>query len=47
MEAHEQFSLVNIKYFRANSETTVKINSNGNNYHKTSKEDKFSKGTIS
>ena len=47
MEAHEQFSLVNNRYFRANSETTVKINSKGNNHHKTSKDDKFSKGTIS
>ena len=41
------FLLVNSRYFRANSETTVKINSKGNNHHKTSKDDKFSKGNIS
>ena len=47
MEVHEQFSLVNNRYFRINSETAVKINSNGNHQHETSKDDKFSKGTIS
>ena len=41
------FILVINMFFRAYSETTAKINSKGNNHHKTSKDDTFSKGTIS
>ena len=43
----KQSFLVNSRYFRTNSEIAVKINSKGKEHHKTSKDDKFSKETIS
>ena len=41
------FLLVKSRSLRAYSEIAVKINSKGNNHHKTSKDDKFSKVSFS